>query len=36
LTIAGADITYGEYPVAHKMSPQGLRALRQWLMEITA
>jgi phospholipase/carboxylesterase len=30
---AGADVTYGEYPVAHKMNPQALRALRQWLIE---
>lgn len=35
LTAAGAQVTYGEYPVAHKMNPAGLRALRQWLIETT-
>ncbi len=32
-TLAGAALTYGEYPVAHKLNPQGLRDLRRWLAE---
>jgi phospholipase/carboxylesterase len=35
LAATGAAITYGEYPAAHKMTPPGLRALRQWLIEMT-
>lgn len=28
---AGAEVTYSEYPVPHKLSPAGLRELRRWL-----
>ncbi|MDW8326421.1 MAG: alpha/beta fold hydrolase [Anaerolineales bacterium] len=28
---AGANVTYSEHPVAHKLSPPGLRELRRWL-----
>lgn len=31
---AGADVTYGEYAVGHKMSSQGLRDLKQWLAKV--
>lgn len=31
LSGAGADVTYSEHPVAHKLSPPGLRELRRWL-----
>ncbi len=27
----GADVTYVEYPVAHKMNPQGMKDLKTWL-----
>ena len=33
LAATGAQITYGEYPTAHKMNPQGLRDLKRWLVE---
>ncbi|MBL8057174.1 MAG: dienelactone hydrolase family protein [Anaerolineales bacterium] len=33
LTAAGAAVTYAEYPVGHKLSAQGMRALRAWLAE---
>lgn len=31
LSSAGAYVTYSEHPVAHKLSPPGLRELRRWL-----
>lgn len=34
LALAGADVTYGEYPVGHKMSTAALRALKAWLEKI--
>jgi len=33
---AGADVTYSEYPVAHKLSPSGLRELRRWVAAAVA
>jgi phospholipase/carboxylesterase len=27
----GADVTYGEYPAAHKLHIDGIKALKQWL-----
>ncbi|GAB4459337.1 MAG: alpha/beta fold hydrolase [Anaerolineae bacterium] len=27
----GADVTYGEYPAAHKLHTDGIKALKQWL-----
>jgi phospholipase/carboxylesterase len=30
----GADVTYGEYNVAHKMHVQAIRDLRQWIKQI--
>jgi phospholipase/carboxylesterase len=32
---AGADVTYSEYRVPHKLSPAGLRELRRWLAALT-
>jgi phospholipase/carboxylesterase len=29
---ADVDLTYGEYPVAHKMNPHSLRDLKEWLL----
>ncbi len=31
----GAAVTYNEYPVAHKMSGQGIRDLRTWLAKMS-
>ncbi len=36
LTRAGAEVTYGEYPVGHKMNTAALRALKGWLVKVTA
>ena len=33
LAEAGASLTYGEYPVGHKLSAQGMRDLKAWLAE---
>jgi phospholipase/carboxylesterase len=33
LTEAGAAVTYGEYPLGHKLSAQGMRDLKTWLAE---
>jgi phospholipase/carboxylesterase len=30
----GADVTYGEYPVAHKMNPQAMTDLKVWLARL--
>lgn len=30
----GADVTYGEYPVAHKMNPQAMKDLKVWLARL--
>jgi phospholipase/carboxylesterase len=30
----GADVTYGEYPTAHKMNPQGIKDLKAWLAKL--
>lgn len=30
-TALGADVTYGEYPAAHKLHTDGIKALKQWL-----
>lgn len=31
LAAAGADVTYGEYPIGHKMNSQALRDMTAWL-----
>jgi phospholipase/carboxylesterase len=31
----GAQVTYGEYPIGHKLNAQGMKDLRAWLAEIT-
>lgn len=36
LARAGADVTYGEYPIGHKLNAQGMRDLKQWLAETIA
>lgn len=30
----GANVTYGEYPIGHKVSPQGMRDLEDWLARL--
>ena len=30
-TELGADVTYGEYPVAHKMNSQAMKDLKAWV-----
>ncbi len=33
-TELGADVAYGEYPVAHKMNPQAIKDLKIWLAKL--
>jgi phospholipase/carboxylesterase len=36
LALCGADVTYHEYPVGHKLSAQGMRDLKTWLADFAA
>jgi predicted esterase len=30
-TALGADVTYGEYPAAHKLHIDGIKAMKKWM-----
>ena len=36
LTLCGADVTYREYAIGHKLTAQGMRDLKQWLADFAA
>lgn len=33
-TQAGAEVSYSEFPVGHKLNPEGLRQLKHWLASL--